>query len=364
MIHWWAGLWLAFWLCTVQASAADPIRIATFNAELQRDGPGLLLRDISRGKDKQIAAVVEVIRQTQPDILALQGFDWDHEDRALAAFVQVLAEAGVSYPHVFSQKPNSGASSGLDLNANGRLGEAADAIGYGLFTGHGGLAVLSRFPIRADGVVAFTNLKWRDLPGHIMPTGPDGAPFPSQAAQDVLPLSSSAHWAVPIQLPDGTELTLLTWKGAPPVFDGPEDMNGRRNHDETRLWSLYLSGELGPPPAPPFVLAGSATMDPNDSDGRPDALRALLADPALQDPEPRSSGGADAPTQDHVTDSALDTVDWPAPGPGRLRVDYVLPSADLTVAGTGVFWPLPSQPGHDAALSASRHRLVWVDVTP
>lgn len=364
MKHQWASLWLAFWLCAIQANAADTIRIATFNAELQRDGPGLLLRDISRGKDKQIAAVVEVIRRTHPDILALQGFDWDHENRALNAFVEVLERAGVSYQHVFALKPNSGVASGLDLNVNGRLGEAADAIGYGLFTGHGGLAVLSRFPIWADRVASFTNLKWRDLPGHIMPTAPDGAPFPSQAAQDVLSLSSSAHWAIPIQLLDGTELTLLTWKGAPPVFDGPEDMNGRRNHDETRLWSLFLSGELGSAPARPFVLAGSATMDPNDSDGRPDALRVLLTDPALQDPEPRSSGGADAPAQGHVTDSALDTVDWPAPGPGRLRVDYVLPSADLMVEGKGVFWPLSGQPGYDAALSASRHRLVWVDITP
>ena len=364
MKHQWASLWLAFWLCAIQANAADTIRIATFNAELQRDGPGLLLRDISRGKDKQIAAVVEVIRRTHPDILALQGFDWDHENRALNAVVEVLERAGVSYQHVFALKPNSGVASGLDLNVNGRLGEAADAIGYGLFTGHGGLAVLSRFPIWADRVASFTNLKWRDLPGHIMPTAPDGAPFPSQAAQDVLSLSSSAHWAIPIQLLDGTELTLLTWKGAPPVFDGPEDMNGRRNHDETRLWSLFLSGELGSAPARPFVLAGSATMDPNDSDGRPDALRVLLTDPALQDPEPRSSGGADAPAQGHVTDSALDTVDWPAPGPGRLRVDYVLPSADLMVEGKGVFWPLSGQPGYDAALSASRHRLVWVDITP
>ena len=35
-----ASLWLAFWLCAIQANAANTIRIATFNAELQRDGPG------------------------------------------------------------------------------------------------------------------------------------------------------------------------------------------------------------------------------------------------------------------------------------------------------------------------------------
>jgi len=37
---------------------AEPIRVATYNAELSRKGPGLLLRDILRGKDDQLAAVV------------------------------------------------------------------------------------------------------------------------------------------------------------------------------------------------------------------------------------------------------------------------------------------------------------------
>ena len=37
-----AGMIAAF------AAQADPLRIATFNTELQREGPGLLLRDILR----------------------------------------------------------------------------------------------------------------------------------------------------------------------------------------------------------------------------------------------------------------------------------------------------------------------------
>ncbi len=74
------------------AGQAGTLRIATFNTELSRDGPGLLLRDIERGSDPQIAAVVEVISAAQPDVLALQGIDWDYEGRSLAALAGLLAE--------------------------------------------------------------------------------------------------------------------------------------------------------------------------------------------------------------------------------------------------------------------------------
>ena len=356
-----AGLWLALALFSGPVAAQDRLRIATFNTELKRDGPGLLLRDISRGKDAQLAAVVEVITTISPDILVVQGIDWDYDTRALEAFAKALEAAGAPYPHLFSARPNRGVPSGHDLNANGRLGEAADNFGYGTFTGQGGVALLSRYPIRREEMRDFSGFLWRDLPGHMMPETEEGTPFPTAEAQAVLPLSGSVHWVVPVDLPGGRTLSVLTYHAVPPVFDGPEDMNGRRNHDEARFWSLFLDGAFGDGPGGPFVLAGSATMDPFDSDGRPEALRALLADPRLQDPQPVSEGGARAPDQGHRGANALDTVDWP--DPGRLRVDYVLPSADLRVEGAGVYWPAPGQPGHDAALSASRHRLVWVDVT-
>ena len=62
-------------------------------------------------------------------------------------------------------------------------------------------------------------------------------------------------------------------------------------------------------------------------------------------------------------DPALDTADWRDDGgPGNLRVDYVLPSAGLAITGSGVFWPAPGAPLADAAVEASDHRLVWVDL--
>ncbi len=342
------------------AAVADPIRVASFNMELQRDGPGLLFRDIQRGKDAQIAAVVAVITQTAPDILALQGFDWDYDGVALAGFRDLLKAAGLDYPHHFAPRPNSGLASDLDLDGDGRLGGPGDAQGYGAFSGQGGIAVLSRFAILHGKARDHSALIWRDVPGALLPTHPDGVAFPSPRAQAIQRLSSTGHWMVPVLLPDGSTLTLLTFQAGPPVFDGPEDRNGRRNHDEILLWQAILDGTFGPAPQGRFVLAGGANLDPHDSDGRRKAIRTLLGDPRFQDPMPRSAGAAQAGDQGHRGADALDTVDWP--GPGRLRVDYVLPSGDWQVLGAGVHWPAPGAQGYDDALTASRHRLVWVDL--
>lgn len=347
-------------LGTPVMATGDTLRVASFNVELERDGPGLLLRDIRRGKDAQIAAVVQVITRTAPDILAIQGFDWDYDGVALAAFVDLLRTGGMDYPYTYAPQPNSGMASDLDLDGDGRMDGPGDSQGYGKFSGQGGMAILSRFPIRTDKARDFSALLWRDLPGALLPVNADGSPFPSPRAQAAQRLSSVGHWVVPIRLPDGGDLTLMTFHAGPSVFDGPEDRNGRRNHDEILFWRSLLNGDFPPAPMGRFVLTGGVTLDPNDSDGRREAIRTLLGDPRLQDPRPRSNGAAQAEDQGHVGDNALDTVDWPRVA--RLRVDYVLPSADLRVTGAGVYWPAPGEEGRDAALTASRHRLVWVDL--
>ena len=155
-------------------------------------------------------------------------------------------------------------------------------------------------------------------------------------------------------LPSGP-LHLLAFHATPPVFDGPEDANGRRNHDEIQFWQVFLDGAFGPPPKDRFVVMGDANLDPDDSDGRQGAIRTLLVDPRLQDPRPMRPGPV-AATPDKSGDPRLHTVDWPPPGPGTLRVSYILPSRDLRVSGAGIHWP------EDSA-AASRHRLVWVDLT-
>ncbi|WP_146348321.1 endonuclease/exonuclease/phosphatase family protein [Phaeobacter marinintestinus] len=347
-------------LLSIAPTYADSVRIATFNVELQRAGPGLLLRDILKGKDSQINAAANVIVRNRPDILALQGFDWDYDTVALKAFNTRLKADGHGFAHLLALQPNSGFATDLDLNEDGRLGHAADAQGFGEFTGQGGIAVLSRFPIDVGGVQDFSDVLWRDLPEALLPETPVKTPFPSEDALAIQRLSSTGHWAVPIQIAKDQHITLLTFQAGPPVFDGPEDRNGRRNHDEVLFWRHFLDGHIGTPPAGPFVLAGGANQDPHDGDGLHNAIRSLIEDPRLQDPRPDSLGASMAPDQGHAGPNALDTVDWP--GPGRMRVDHILPSAHWTVTDAGVFWPAPDNPDSAMALDASRHRLVWVDL--
>lgn len=353
-----AGALSAVLSLAASAALSDPIRIATYDAELYRDGPGLLLADIL-DRDPQVVAVSQVIAMADPDVLHLTGFDWDLEGRALAALNDLIAEQGASYPYLYASRPNTGVPSGLDLDGNGRVGEARDSFGYGTFTGQGGMAILSRYPIGA--VRDFSGMLWKDLPGNSAPIV-DGAPFPSDEAAAIRPLSSVAHWDVPLDV-NGTPLHLLAWHGSTPVFDGPEDLNGARGADEALFWLKLLDGALSfEPPDGPFVLTGISNIDPEDGDGRHNVMARILSDPRLQDPAPKSSGGVAAAGQGHAGDPALDTAAFDQPDPGNLRVDYVLPSSDLTVLGSGILWPEKGDPMAEIVTAASRHRLVWVDI--
>ena len=350
-------------------AAAESLRLATFNADLSRDGPGLLLRDIRDGDDAQIGAVLDIVAHVDPDILLITKFDYDRGGAALDAFAAALAARGAHYPHRFALRPNTGMATGRDMIGDGRRGTADDKQGYGRFAGQAGMALLSRHPIAA-GVRDFSDFLWRDLPGALIPER-DGAPFPAEDVFDIQRLSTTGHWDVPVTLPDGRVLNLLAFYTSPPVFGGPADRNLRRNHDEVRFWNLFLDGALPmAPPQPPFAVIGDSNLDPHDGDGMQAAMRDLLAHPGLQDPAPESAGAraaAGAREAAQSGDPARDTTRWRmADGPGNLRVDYVLPSAELEIRDAGVFWPHPDDP--DRALlgadedAASRHRLVWVDI--
>ena len=284
-------------------------------------------------------------------MLLLTDVDHDHDGLALAALAD---RAG--YPHAFAAPSNAGEPTGLDLDGNGRTGEARDAQGYGRFPGDSALAVLSRWPVTL--VQDHTALLWRDLPGAALPD----APLWTEEVAAIQRLSSTSHWVLSVDAPGGL-VTIGAFSATPPVFDGPEDRNGLRNAGEVRFWSAWLDGDFGPVPED-VVLMGNAQLDPVDGEGRHEAIAALLSDPRLQDPAPASAGAALAADKGHAGDPALDTVDWE--GPGNLRVGYVLPDAGWTVTGAGVFWPAPDTEGAALlgpdGLAAGPHRLVWVDI--
>ncbi len=357
------------------------VRVATFNAAMNRANDGELLAELRGGRSAQAARIAEIVQRVGADVLLVCELDRDRAAETARVFakeylaVSQRGQAPIDFEYVWADEVNTGVPSGEDLDADGKVGGPGDAFGYGAFPGQYGMALLSRHPILVDRIRTFRTLKWSAMPGALRPPGM------SDAAWNVARLSSKSHWDVSVGI--GKQLVhVLCSHPTPPVFDGPEDRNGRRNHDEIRFWVDYLTPERagwivddaghagGLATDAAFVLMGDFNCDPADGDARREALLELLAHPRVQDPRPRGAAGDTMAKEQwgtnstHAGDPALDTSDFPdAPGqgPGNLRVDYVLVDKQLAVAQSGVFWPLPRQPGGDL-VDASDHRLVFVDI--
>ncbi|NRA28715.1 MAG: endonuclease/exonuclease/phosphatase family protein [Parvularculaceae bacterium] len=366
---------------------APTVRVATFNVSLYRDAPGALLEDLRTNDGPQLAAVREIIRRVNPDILVLNEFDYEQSEDSLTLFAEQL---GQGYDYQIAIPSNTGVPSGIDFDGDGTsdhpLGAREygnDSFGYGIHPGQYAFAVLSRYPIDREAVRTFQKLLWKDLPDNLLPTD-----FYSEEAQGVFRLSSKNHADVPIDV-EGQTVHMVLAHPTPPGFDGPEDRNGRRNFDELRLVHHYVTGtdEMwlrddqgqvgGLSDNALFVVAGDLNADPVDGD-RPEgqekhAIQLLIEHPRITDPLPMSAGGADAAQRqgggnlEQKGDHRLDTGDFNDRYVGNLRIDYVLPSSNMTVLGSGVFWPAEDEPGYDLVGPgyppvSSDHRLVWVDL--
>lgn len=285
------------------------------------------------------------------DVLLLHDIDLDAGGATAAALGRFLAQNGAPYAHILALMPNAGVPSGLDLNGDGRLGRANDALGYGAFRGQGGMVLLSRLPIISEELIDFTGLLRRDLPGASLPKRSDGTAFPSAAALEVQPLSAVGAWAVPLRLPGGAgRLWVMAFHASPPVFDGPEDRNGRRNADELHLWAQALDGTLALAlPGQYFALMGVTNIDPILGEGRRDGLQRLAQHPRLH-PDAQSP---------HL---GLPTVDWSGLGLGLRQASRIFPARSLQLRGGGVMWPAPQSPKAAIFAKASRHRPVWLDI--
>ncbi len=370
---------------SVDAAATQrPLRVATFNVSLWGPAPGALIQRLA-GDDAKARKLAAVIQHLRPDLLLLNEFDYDAEGRAIALFndrylmVGQHGQSPIEYPHRFAAPVNTGVPSGLDLDGDGRSDGPGDAWGYGLHPGQYGMLVLSRHPIAADAVRTFQHLRWSAMPGALRPTLPDGTSFHADDIWAQLRLSSKSHWDVPVDTPQG-RVHFLVAHPTPPVFDGPEDRNGRRNHDEIRLWTAYVAGAEadwlcddqgrcgGLSSDTRFVIAGDMNADPVDGESHAGAIAQLLEHPrVLRHAAPRSAGGALAGQSGDANfaqrgDHGEDTGAF-SPRVGNLRADYVLPSVGWRIVDSGVFWPVPGEPGSDW-LDASDHHLVWLDLLP
>ncbi len=374
-------------------SAAPIIRIAVFNTSLYRDETGALIADLSQKGNPQIEAVASIIREVNPDILVLNEFDYDKEGAALKAFQENYLFADDpenQYPYGAVFPSNTGIASGVDFNNDGKVvttpgsrDYGGDAFGYGIHEGQYAFAVLSRFALDEANMRSFQNFLWADMPDNLMPLE-----WYSKEAQEIFRLSSKNHVDLPVMI-DGAMVHLLISHPTPPSFDGAEDRNGRRNHDEIRLWADYIDPERGGyliddngqkaslTAGARFVILGDLNSDPNDGESYDHAIRQLLDNPLVEDSLPQSLGGIEAAKRqggvnpDHKGLPENDTADFRDEGEGaigNLRLDYALPSkAGLKLINAGVFWPTENDPTYDLVGPgfppvSSDHRLVWIDV--
>ena len=375
------------------------VRFATFNASLNRFNAGDLAAELSTPGSPQPDAIAEIIQRTRPDVLLINEFDFDAGNVSLDGFQNNYLSIGhgdaeaIEYPHRYTAPSNTGIPSGRDLDKNGSVGGPGDAFGFGFFPGQFGMAVYSMFPIDVESIRTFQLFLWKDMPGAMLPIDPGtGESWYDEGDLEVFRLSSKSHWDVPVII-GGKTVHFLTSHPTPPVFDGPEDRNGTRNHDEIRFWADYVdpsrSGYIyddednrgGLAPGAMFVIAGDQNSDPLDGDSIPGSAQQLLDHPLVNSKVTPSSPGAveaaalqDAANDLHQGDPAFDTADFfdgfpPPPfggAPGNLRADYVLPRKNLRISDAGVFWPTSEDPlfvlTGTFPFPSSDHRLVWIDV--
>jgi 3-phytase/alkaline phosphatase D len=381
---------LAALLCSQRPTYADQqitIRFATFNASLYRDSLGQLKKDLSTGANKQAQRIAEIIQRVRPDVLLINEFDYDETGDAVRSFqrhylqVSQSRQPPILFDYSFIAAQNTGIGSGFDLDGDGTTTGPGDAFGFGRFAGQYGMVVFSKLPIAQEKIRSFQTFLWKDMPDARFPFDPvSRQPFYSDAARAVIRLSSKSMWDVPIICRTQTVHFILAHP-TPPVFDGPEDRNGLRNHDEIRLLADYVDPRRseyiyddqghhgGLQRDDLFVIAGDMNADPFDGDSHGAAIRQLLDHPRVHQGAAPSSRGAvvksrlDGRANDRQRgDPAHDTSDFSNDqGVGNLRLDYVLASRSLQVAKRGVFWPSPGEYGH-SAIAATDHRLVWIDL--
>ena len=367
-------------------SAPRQVRFATFNVSLARNEAGQLVEELSTPDNERAQRIAAIIQHVRADVLLINEFDYDAQHSAVALFKKNYLDHGwhgqkpIQYPHTYLGPTNTGVPSGRDLNNDDELDVPADAFGFGRFAGQFGMVVLSKHPIARRRVRTFRKFLWKDMPKAALPSNSiSGEPYYSQDQLEVLRLSSKNHWDVPITISRQT-IHFLVSHPTPPVFDGLEDRNGRRNHDEIRFWADYIdparSGYIcddagqqgGLASGSHFVIAGDLNADPHDGNSYHNAARQLTAHPLIdQSIVPISRGAAAAVRQqgranlNHEGAAAQDTGDFPDDEPGNLRVDYVLPSRTLNPVAAGVFWPLPDDDLY-GLIDVSDHRIVWIDV--
>lgn len=354
---------------------------ATYNIE------DLTTEQVQSPGNEQAAAAARVIQEVRPDVLALNELVNNTQESAVRdvprtptnarAFVENYLRVpqrdgldGIDYEYTYVPKSNTGVHSGMDLDNNGSIDETPgdqtygnDAYGFGRYPGQYALALVSRYPIEARGIRSFRTFRWMDMPDSEIVRESAGMSLTDEEAEHFR-LSSKTHVDVPITIGERTVHALLAHP-TPPVFDGPENFNGKRCHDEIRLMADYVAGANyvyddsgacgGLSEGTSYVLLGDMNAAPGNEESLDAAGTYFLENESFNTRRlPTSPGGAQA-------GSPYLTAEF-----GK-QVDYVLPSPDIAIRNSAVVWPSKNAQKNglsDDVQTASDHRLVWADITP
>ncbi|MCQ8888221.1 endonuclease/exonuclease/phosphatase family protein [Pseudoalteromonas carrageenovora] len=365
------------------ALASESLRVATFNVSMDATNhtpkgeqiKSDALANALKANHQQIKNIAEIIQRVRPDIILLNEFDYIPKEQGIEYFkkhylnVSQNNQQVIDFPYSFIAPVNTGLATHFDLDNDGKsTGIMADAQGFGFFEGHYGMAVLSKYPIDFDKVRTLQKFKYKDMPNAQMPTDPKtGENWYNKNEWQALRLSSKSFWDLPVKVNNKT-VHVLASHPTPPVFDGDEDRNGKRNHDEVRLIADYVSnkayiyddkGQKGGLKADSrFVILGDLNASPEGDKARTNTTDQILKNALINASFVPQSAGA---KEQYDTNEAQNyTANWQA------RVDYVLPSNyGLKIKNGGVFWPTKSSNEYRLIKdrnASSDHRLVWLDL--
>jgi len=375
------------------------IRVATFNIE------DVSTLDVLRSDQPRLKHLASVIASIRPNIILLNEIAYDSPGapsvpageppgRNGERFVTSYLSHYPDLPRYKAYMPpvNTGISSGFDLDNDGKVVSAYlepaaansdgtpapqteagraygnDCYGFGTYPGQYGFALLvdERLTISPESIRTFQRYPWSYLPGAFLPRKPSagtgsevtpGEHWYSEEERKYLRLSSKTFADIPVTMPNGAVLHLLCSHPTPPAFDGAEQRNQRRNHDELRLVADYIQdaahlvddagkeGGLGR--FEQFVILGDLNADPKDGSSFKDPMQRFFmrnrkVNFRFTPESPLAVAGLDA----------TDTASF------KLRVDYVLPSIGVTVVRGGVHREVPA----GASRFPSDHYPVYLDL--
>ena len=312
--------------------------------------------------------MAEIIQRVRPDILLLQEFDYDAAGAALrefqANYLGAFADGAAAHPLrilIFAES-NTGVPSGFDLDHDGRIGGGGDALGFGEFPGQYGMVLLSRFPIDTRAVAHLPEVPVARHAGALLPDDPAIPPRTIGIRRRNSPFCRCPPRSLGLAGSHRQKtLHLLISHPTPPAFDGPEDRNGRRNHDEIRFWSDYLApraaaylrddqGHAGGLMGKAFVIMGDQNSDPLDGGSLHQAIETLLGDARIDASACRKAPARSKPARCRAARtprSAGSAFRYRRLQRSRRRQParrLSTAAKGLRVCGAGVFWPVQSDP--------------------